>query len=48
MTGWGWPAAMAVGVHLRHRPLFVVGQRSREVLDRILGATFAHWLMSEG
>ena len=28
--------------------LFVVGQRTREVVVRVLGEQFAHWLMSDG
>jgi transposase len=28
--------------------LFVVGKRSREVLQGVLGETFAHWLMTDG
>lgn len=28
--------------------LFTVGKRTREVLDRVLGDTFAKWLMSDG
>jgi len=28
--------------------LFTVGKRTREVLDRVLGETFDHWLMSDG
>jgi len=28
--------------------LFTVGRRTREVLDRVLGEAFAHWLMTDG
>jgi transposase len=39
---WLWVFACATAT------LFVVGQRSRDALDRVLGATFARWLMSAG
>jgi transposase len=39
---WLWVFTCASAI------LFTVGKRTREVLDRVLGETFDHWLMSDG